>query len=181
MCLLYGVLYNMNLPKKKLISEMLENWFVADHILFGGIPQAYLTEGDVYKKYLQLKKNYFETLFEMYQLVGYTSKYMNCPKNSNEIEFSALKSVREARKLSANTLLIESSHFTKLLSESKGDVDSNIRKVSLSCQFESAFLTKQLSAAKNPNGVNDTKFVLLKNCLTECKKELINLSLTYMK
>ena len=48
----------MNLPKKKLISEMLENWFVAGHILFGGIPQAYLTENSVYKKYLQLKKNY---------------------------------------------------------------------------------------------------------------------------
>ena len=63
----------MNLPKKKLISEMLENWFVADHILFGGIPEAYLKENDTYQKYLQLKKNYFETLFEMYQLVGYTS------------------------------------------------------------------------------------------------------------
>ena len=162
----------MNLPKKKLISEMLENWFVADHILFGGIPEAYLKENDTYQKYLQLKKNYFETLFEMYQLVGYTS---------NEIEFNALKSIREARRLSANTLLNESAHFTKLISESKGDVDSNIRKISLSCQFESAFLTKQLSAAKNPNGVNDTKFILLKNCLTECKKELINLSLKYMK
>lgn len=171
----------MNLLKKKLISEMLENWYVADHILFGGIPECYMKK-EVYESYLQLKKNYFETLFEMYNLIGYTSKYLDVPKSSNEIQFNALGSIRECKQLASRTMIAEAKQFGKLLKESKKiDLVSNVKKLQLSCQFESAFIDNQFKTAKRINNMNDPKFILLKNCLNECKKELINLSIKYMK
>lgn len=170
----------MNLAQKKLISEMMENWYVTDHILFGGIPQSYLKK-PLFEKYLQLKKNYLETLFEMYNFIGYTSKYLECPKNSKEIQISALKTVRESRKLASTTLLKESKNFAKILTESKNHSDLDIKKLQKSCLFESAFMDRQFKAARRVNNMNDPKFILLKNCLAECKKELINLSVKYMK
>lgn len=171
----------MNLLKRKLISEMLENWYVADHILFGGIPECYMKK-EVFESYLQLKKNYFETLFEMYNLIGYTTKYIDRPKSSNEIQFNALKTVRESRQLASRTMVTEAKHFGKLLKESKKtNLASNVKKLQLSCQFESAFIDSQFKSARRLNNMNDPKFVLLKNCLNECKKELINLSIKYMK
>ena len=181
MCFNSGVFIIMNLAKKKLITEMMENWFVADHILFGGIPKSYLKKKSVYESYLKLKKNYIETLFEMYNLIGYTSKYIECPKSSQEVEINALKSVREAKKLASRTLVTESKYFAKILTESKKNSEVDVKKLQLSCMFESAFFDNQFKMARRVNNMNDPKFILLKNCLNECKKELINYSIKYMK
>ena len=159
---------------------MLENWFVLDHILFGGIPKSYLSESD-YKKYLDTKKSYLQTLFEMYNFVGYTSKYIDCPESSVDIQVRALKSVRESRQLTARTLVKEAKQFSKILTESKSHSNKDIEKLRLSCMFENSFITSQLHSAKRPNNMNSPKFILLKNCLTECKKEMINLSVNNMK
>lgn len=172
----------MNFSKKKLISEMIEDWYVADHILFGGIPRSYIKSNKLYESYLNLKKNYFETLFEMYNLVGYTSKYIECPKNDKQLQLNALNTIKEARILAAKTLIKESKNFSKVLKESKEEnIQKNVKKLQLSCQFESAFMNSQLKTAKKINNINDPKFILLKNCLNECKKELINYSIKYMK
>jgi len=169
----------MNYSAKKLISENLENWFVLDHILFGGIPQSYMPK-PVYENYLQLKKTYLSSLFEMYNFVGYQSKYVDCPKDRAEIELNALTAVAESRKLSAKFLIKESKKFGKMLKESKKEnLDSNVKKLRLSSLFESSFLTAQMKSAKRPNNFESPKFLLLRNCLTECKKELIGLSLKY--
>ncbi len=171
----------ISIAKKKLISEMMENWYTADHILFGGIPEAYMKK-PVYESYLKCKKSYFESLFEMYNLIGYTSKYIDIPSNSMEVKLNSLKTVRESKQLASKTLLKEAKQFSKLLKESKEEnVDSNIKKLQLSCQFESAFIDSQLKNARKLNNMNDPKFILLKNCLNESKKELINYSVTYMK
>lgn len=159
---------------------MMENWYVTDHILFGGIPQSYLKK-PLFEKYLQLKKNYLETLFEMYNFIGYTSKYLECPKNSKEVQINALDTIKEARKIASKTLIKESKNFAKILTESKNHSDTDIKKLQLSCIFESAFIDNQLRTARRINNINDPKFILLKNCLSECKKELINLSVKYMK
>lgn len=171
----------MNYSKRKLISEMLENWFTVDHILFGGIPKAYLTDKEVYESYLNLKKSYCETLFEMYTLIGYTSKYADNPANSSIIKVNALNTIEEVKKLAARTLVNESKSFSKILKESKQPLEENIKRLNYSCQFESAFITNQIRKASRPNSVNDPKFILLKNCLSECKKELINFSIKYFK
>ena len=169
----------MNYSSKKLISENLENWFVMDHILFGGIPQSYMPK-TIYENYLELKKTYLSSLYEMYRFVGYSSKYIDCPKSRTEIEKSALKSINEARKLSAKFLIKESKKLGKVLKESKKEMfDSNLKKIRLSSMFECAFFTKQLSEATRPNNFESPKYLLLRNCLTECKKELIGLSLKY--
>lgn len=171
----------ISIAKKKLISEMMENWYTADHILFGGIPEAYMKK-PVYESYLKCKKSYFESLFEMYNLIGYTSKYVDIPSNSMEVKLNSLKSVRESKQLASKTLLKEAKQFSKLLKESKEEnIDSNIKKLQLSCQFESAFIDTQFKNARKLNNMNDPKFILLKNCLNESKKELINYSVTYMK
>lgn len=171
----------MNYSTKKLISENLENWFTMDHILFGGIPQSYMPK-PVYENYLQLKKTYLSSLFEMYSFVGYNSKYIDCPTNRASIEKLALKSINEARKDSAKFLITESKKLGKILKESKKEtIDRNMKKIRLSSLFESAFLTKQLASAKRPNNFESPKFLLLRNCLTECKKELIGLSMKYFK
>ena len=171
----------MNYSTKKLMSENLENWFVMDHILFGGIPQSYMKK-PVYENYLQLKKTYLSSLFEMYNYIGYQSKYIDCPKNRAEIENNALVSMNEARKLSSKFLIKESKKFGKVLKESKKEMlDTNIKKIRLSSLMESAFTTCQFASAKKPNNFESPKFLLLKNCLTECKKELIGLSLKYFK
>ena len=47
--------------------------------------------------------------------------------------------------------------------------------------FESAFIDRQFKAAKKPNNLGSPKFLLLQNCLTECKKELIQMSMKYFK
>ena len=171
----------ISIAKKKLISEMMENWYTADHILFGGIPEAYMKK-PVYESYLKCKKSYFESLFEMYNLIGYTSKYVDIPSNSMEVKLNSLKSVRESKQLASKTLLKEAKQFSKLLKESKEEnIDSNVKKLQLSCQFESAFIDTQFKNARKLNNMNDPKFILLKNCLNESKKELINYSVTYMK
>ena len=171
----------ISIAKKKLISEMMENWYTADHILFGGIPEAYMKK-PVYESYLKCKKSYFESLFEMYNLIGYTSKYVDIPSNSMEVKLNSLKSVRESKQLASKTLLKEAKQFSKLLKESKEEnIDSNVKKLQLSCQFESAFIDVQFKNARKLNNMNDPKFILLKNCLNESKKELINYSVTYMK
>lgn len=171
----------MNYSAKKLVAENLENWFTVDHILFGGIPKSYMPK-TVYENYLQLKKTYLSSLYEMYNFVGYQSKYIECPSNRVEIEKNALKSINEARKLSAKVLIKESKKFGKLLKESKKeDINDNVKRIKLSSLFESAFMTSQLANAKRPNNFESPKFLLLRNCLTECKKELIALSLKYFK
>jgi len=171
----------ISIAKKKLISEMMENWYTADHILFGGIPEAYMKK-PVYESYLKCKKSYFESLFEMYNLIGYTSKYIDIPSNSMEVKLNSLRSVRESKQLASKTLLKEAKQFSKLLKESKEEnIDSNVKKLQLSCQFESAFIDTQFKNARKLNNMNDPKFILLKNCLNESKKELINYSVTYMK
>jgi len=170
----------MNYTKKKLISEMLESWYVLDHILFGGIPKSYLKESD-YQKYLQLKKTYVQTLFEMYTFVGYHTKYTDCPADQSEIQIMALKTVRESKVHASKTLINESKKFSKILKESKINENLGIKKLSLSCQFESAFFTNQIKRATKPNNFDNPKCILLKNCLNECKKELINLSIKNMK
>lgn len=171
----------MNYSSKKLISENLENWFVVDHILFGGIPNSYMPK-PIYEKYLRLKQNYLTTLFEMYRFVDYQSKYIDCPKDRVDIEMNALNAISEARKISSKFLIKESKRFAKILKESKNqDVDTNIKKLQLSSLFESSFITGQLSQARKPNNMESPKFVLLKNCLSECKKELIDLSIKYFK
>lgn len=171
----------ISIAKKKLISEMMENWYTADHILFGGIPEAYMKK-PVYESYLKCKKSYFESLFEMYNLIGYTSKYVDIPSNSMEVKLNSLRSVRESKQLASKTLLKEAKQFSKLLKESKEEnIDSNVKKLQLSCQFESAFIDTQFKNARKLNNMNDPKFILLKNCLNESKKELINYSVTYMK
>lgn len=178
---IHGVLKTMNYSSKKLISENLENWFTMDHILFGGIPESYMPK-TVYENYLQLKKTYLSSLFEMYNFIGYDSKYIDCPTDRQQLEKFALTSISEARKLSAQFFLKESKMFSKLLKESKKEkLDRNMKKIQLSSLFEHAFITKQMLSAKRPNNTESPKFLLLRNCLTECKKELIDLSLKYFK
>lgn len=169
----------MNYSSKKLISENLENWFTMDHILFGGIPQSYMPK-KVYEGYLQLKKNYLSSLYEMYNFMGYKSKYIDCPKKSETLQLNALVSLREARKISAKNLISQSKNFGKVLKESKKEnLDSNIKKLNLSSLMESAFIIRQMKACSRPNNAESPKYILLRNCLTESKKELINLSIKY--
>ena len=171
----------MNYSSKKLISENLENWFVMDHVLFGGIPETYLPK-PVYENYLQLKKTYLSSLYEMYNFIGYKSKYIECPKSKEDIQLNALKSIREARQISARRLVQESKKLGKILKESKKEnLNSNVKKISLSSLIESAFITRQMKMASKPNNVESPKYLLLRNCLTECKKELINLSMKYFQ
>ena len=171
----------MNYSSKKLISENLENWFTMDHILFGGIPKSYMPK-TVYEGYLQLKKTYLSSLYEMYNFMGYKSKYIECPKNTEDIQLNALKSIREARQISARRLVQESKKLSKLLKESKKEnLDINVKKIALSSLIESAFITRQMKMASKPNNVESPKYLLLRNCLTECKKELINLSIKYFQ
>lgn len=179
--LVHGVLKTMNYSSKKLISENLENWFVMDHILFGGIPDSYMPK-PICEKYLRLKQNYLTTLFEMYKFVDYQSKYIDCPKHRVEIEMNALRSISEARKISARYLLNESKRLAKILKESKNqDIDTNVKRLQLSSLIESSFITNQMIHARKPNNTESPKFLLLRNCLTECKKELIDLSIKYFK
>lgn len=171
----------MNYSSKKLISENLENWFTMDHILFGGIPKSYLNETSL-KKYEELKKIYLTSLYEMYKYIGYTSKYQDCPTNSVDIEIKSLKSIHEARILSARKLVKESKKIANVLKESKKELlNTNLKKIQLSSLFESAFVDRQFKSAKNPNNFGSPKFLLLQNCLTECKKELIAMSLKYFR
>lgn len=171
----------MNYSSKKLITENLENWFTMDHILFGGIPKSYLSEASL-KKYEQLKKTYLASLYEMYRYVGYSSKYQDCPTDSSQIELMSLKSIHEARILASKKLVAEAKKLSKVIKESKKEViDSNIKKLQLSSLFEAAFIDRQFKAAKNPNNFGSPKFLLLQNCLTECKKELIAMSMKYFK
>lgn len=172
-----------NIIHKKLVVEMFHDWYVLDHILFGGNPQKYLNEAN-HGHYLKLKKAYLSSLFEFYDHIGYKSRFMTLPKNSKQLISEAKSYYNKMLKESARKLKDNSKKYTKIVSEglSVNDsdlIDSRISKLTTSILFDKCFMENSQKYAIKQSNIKDMKGVLLNNCLTEARKELIQLSSNY--
>lgn len=167
------------------MSEMVSDWYFLDNALFNGNPKSYLSESD-YKKYLSTKKILLTTLFEMYQYIGYSSRLPDIPKNSDEIKMEALRTCLSSRKTSARFISENRDRLIKPLTEgvqqgdgSKVIVENRSRKLFLFYTVENVLKKIPNKTCAIRNRIDDMKYCLLDNCIKECKKELISLSVKY--
>lgn len=174
-----------NIIHKKLVVEMFHDWYVLDHILFNGDPKKYLNES-AQKKYSSLKKIYLQSLMEFYEHIGYKSRFAVLPKNSKQLITEAKDYFKKMLKESARKLKDNSTKYTKLISEGLTEnnsslIDNRISQLKTSILFDKCFMENSQRYAIKKSNIKDIKGILINNCLTEARKELIQLSIKYFK
>lgn len=164
------------------MSEMVSDWYFLDNALFNGKPKDYLSESD-YKKYISTKKIMLTTIYEMYQYIGYKSRLVDIPKNTDEIKMEAFRACASSRKTSAKFISENRSRLLKPLTEGLEQSDrtavileNRSKRLFLLYTLENVLKNRPLKSCNRPNRIDDMKYCLLDNCIKECKKELISLS-----
>lgn len=171
--------------KKKLITEMFDGWYMIDNILFGSTPTKYLREGSLeYATYLDLKKVFLTTLCEFYQHIGYKSPYSTLPRNSKQVIKESRQRYNVIVRECCKELRDNKEKYIKLISEGLNHsdsrkVDSRLSSIKMSMLFNKCFMETAQRRAINQANMNDVRGIILTNCLTEARKELISLSKKY--
>lgn len=174
----------MDIIKKKLTTEMLQDWYILDNILFGGNPKYYMSENSDYKDYLLLKKTYLSTLFEYYNHINYKSRFTSLPKNAKQLRLESCnicdryesECLSEMRK---NRKKISAFVSEGLTMKTSGKINDRLSLIKTNMLFDKCFMEHANSNCLRKSNIDDVKGILLNNCLTEAKKELIKYSIKY--
>ena len=174
----------MDIIKKKLITEMLQDWYIIDDILFGGIPKYYISEKQDYKNYLQLKKTYLSTLFEYYNHINYKSRITEIPKNSKQLKEESSNIYESCDEQVLSEMKENRKNISKIIQEGisledSDKIDHRLSLIRKSSVFNKCFMESANSFCVNKSNISDVKGILLNNCLTEARKELIKYSIQY--
>lgn len=167
--------------KNRLIVEAIQGWHIFDRVLFGNTPTKYLKPA-VQEQYDQLKKKYLLTLVEFYTKIGYKGSYAAMPKTDAEIDYNAYVVTEGLKKDFSVEFEKNKKSYTKCISEGVSSIDDDLLKLRTSyfCKsmmLENCFVNKPLSSC--PNNLSKTELSLYKNCLTEVKNQLLNISKKY--
>lgn len=174
----------MDIIKKKLIAEMLQDWYIIDNILFGGIPKYYISEKQDYNNYLRIKKTYLSTLFEYYNHINYKSRINDIPKNSKELKEQSYDIYEYCDKMVLSEMKENRKNISKIVQEgltleTSNKIDHRLSMLRKSSLFNKCFMENANEFCVHKSKINDVRGILLNNCLTEARKELIKYSYMY--
>lgn len=174
----------MDILKKKLVTEMYQGWYLLDNILFGGIPDRYITEDSDYNNYLKLKNVFLSTLFEYYNHIKYKSGYDSLPKNEKQLIKESCDLYFRLKDECLSEMKENKEKISKVVTEGltikEGyKINNRLSVIKLNSLFNKCFLENANNYCGKRSRTNDVKGILLNNCLTEAKREFIKLSKKY--